>query len=90
MSEINLDTLFIKATNDVKNLKNLDNTILLILYGNFKQATIGNCNLSAPSIFNIKDTAKYNSWKKLSKVSKASAKINYIKLVRELIELKLK
>ncbi len=38
---------FLKAADDVKKLKTTpDNDALLELYGNFKQATVGDCNTS--------------------------------------------
>ena len=41
---------------------NSDNDILLEVYGLYKQATCGNCNIPQPSVFNLRDTAKYNAW----------------------------
>ena len=83
---MNSDSLFIKATNDIKEIKNINNDTLLTLYANFKQVTVGNCNISHPPIFKFKDVAKYNSWKNLYGTSKLKAQVNYIKLVKSILE----
>ena len=56
----------------------------LILYGLFKQANQGDNKDQAPSQFNIKATAKYNSWKHNTGMSADDAKRLYIKKVTEL------
>ncbi|BBH02733.1 acyl-CoA-binding protein 6 [Prunus dulcis] len=35
----------------------------LILYGLYKQATVGAVNTSRPGIFNMRDRAKWDAWK---------------------------
>lgn len=80
------DILFTKATHDIKRVKSINNELLLSLYANFKQVTIGNCNINPPSMLNFKDTAKYNSWKNLFGISKLKAQVNYIKLVKSITE----
>lgn len=86
MSEITVDTLFTKASRDIKLVKYLDNNVLLELYGLFKKVTVGNNNLQTPSIFDIKATAKYNAWKKLDNIDNFTVKVRYIKLVRSILE----
>ena len=78
---------FQKYTQMVKLLPNRpsDND-LLILYGFYKQATIGDCNTPKPnSIFDMKETRKWNTWKSLENLDKESSMRNYINKVNELM-----
>jgi diazepam-binding inhibitor (GABA receptor modulating acyl-CoA-binding protein) len=61
---------------------------LLKLYGLYKQATIGNCNTSAPTfcLNYIKDNAKWNSWNKYKGMKIEKAKEAYTNFVLELVE----
>ncbi|KAH8513719.1 hypothetical protein H0E87_006834 [Populus deltoides] len=43
--------------------ENTTNENKLILYGLFKQATVGPVNTSRPGIFNMRDRAKWDAWK---------------------------
>jgi acyl-CoA-binding protein len=48
---------------------NLTNAQQLQVYGLYKQATVGNCNIDiddAPSVMNVVQRAKYKAWKSLS------------------------
>jgi acyl-CoA-binding protein len=45
---------------------NLTNAQQLQVYGLYKQATVGNCNIDAPSAMNVVQMAKYKAWKSLS------------------------
>ena len=83
----NFNSLFILSANRVKNLKSRpSNDELLKLYALYKQGTVGDCTKSEPSMFNIKEKQKWNAWKSVSGLSQDDAKINYIKLVKLLIE----
>jgi len=57
--------------------------ILLSLYGFYKQATVGNVNKSRPSLFSMKDRAKWDSWNANKEMSKEEAMQGYINLVKE-------
>ena len=82
-----INRLFIKATKDVNNLVKVpDNDTLLNLYSLFKQATVGDNISDAPSFFDFKGSAKYNTWLKLKGMPKDQAQIKYIKLVKKLLE----
>lgn len=52
------------AENIKKSNLNLDNDTLLLLYSYFKQAKFGDCNEEAPSMFDFRNKAKYDAWKK--------------------------
>jgi diazepam-binding inhibitor (GABA receptor modulating acyl-CoA-binding protein) len=84
MAMVNVDDLFLKATQDVKVLPLQDNDTLLSLYAYFKQATVGDVNTEKPSFFNFKDTAKWSAWEKLKGMPKIQAQGNYIKLVKDI------
>jgi diazepam-binding inhibitor (GABA receptor modulating acyl-CoA-binding protein) len=58
----------------------------LILYGLYKQATLGNVNTSRPGLFDLKGKAKWDSWKKVEGKSKDEAKQDYITKVTQLLE----
>tara|TARA_Y100000780_G_C13646508_1_gene402731 strand:+ start:915 stop:1169 length:255 start_codon:yes stop_codon:yes gene_type:complete len=66
------------ACESVKKLKNKpSNNDLLFLYAHFKQATVGKCDVSKPSMFNQKECAKWNAWNNLGSMDKETAMMNY-------------
>ena len=62
------------------------NNELLELYGLYKQSTIGDCNTTEPSRFNMKDHAKWNAWKAIKGTKKNDAMNKYSDLVMTLID----
>ena len=85
MATVNVDELFLKATQDAKVLPvKPDDDTLLSLYGYFKQATVGDVNTEKPSFFNFKETAKWSAWEKLKGMQKIQAQGNDIKRVKDL------
>ncbi|GMN40740.1 hypothetical protein TIFTF001_009963 [Ficus carica] len=58
----------------------------LILYGLYKQATVGPVNTSRPGIFNLRDRAKWDAWKAVEAKSKDEAMSDYITKVKQLLE----
>ena len=58
----------------------------LILYGLYKQATVGNVNTSRPGMFNMRDRAKWDAWKNVEGKSKDEAMIEYTMKVKQLLE----
>lgn len=76
---------FTKATEDIKNVSNLDNDTLLNLYGYYKQATIGNCNIDKPNFWDFKGCAKWTAWNDHQNMDKKKAMKCYVKLVNKLI-----
>ncbi|CAM6128859.1 unnamed protein product [Calypogeia fissa] len=58
----------------------------LILYGLFKQATVGNMNTSRLGMFNFKGKAKWDAWKKVKGKSKEEAQQDYVTKVTQLLE----
>jgi len=83
----NNEDLFITATQLIRNIKSRpSNEELLKLYGLYKQATIGNNLTNKPSVFNIKEKAKWDSWNNEKNKSQDKAKQEYIDLVNILIK----
>lgn len=58
----------------------------LILYGLYKQATVGPVNTSRPGMFNMKDRAKWDAWKAVEGKSADEAMNDYITKVKQLLE----
>lgn len=78
---------FIEATEKVKTLtERPDNDTLLKLYGLYKQATIGNCNIPQPWVFNVEARAKWDAWNSNFGKTKQQAEDQYVKLVEKLIK----
>lgn len=75
---------FCNAAEHVRNMKDLDQPLMLRFYGLYKQATVGKCNISKPSFWDLVGKSKWESWKKLGDMSNKAAAIEYIKLVMEL------
>ncbi|KAF0981351.1 hypothetical protein FDP41_012611 [Naegleria fowleri] len=62
------------------------NEELLLLYSLYKQATVGDVNTDQPSIFNMKERAKWDAWKEKEGMSKEDAMEQYVALVNELVQ----
>lgn len=78
-----------KFNTSKKNIKSLkirptDNELLL-LYGLFKQSTVGDINTSKPLVLWIKETYKWEAWNKQKGKNQDIAKKEYIKTVELLI-----
>ncbi|KAK4741273.1 hypothetical protein SAY87_024861 [Trapa incisa] len=58
----------------------------LILYGLYKQATVGPINTTRPGMFNMRDRAKWDAWKAVEEKSKEDAMGDYITKVKQLLE----
>ncbi len=80
---------FEKAAEDIKNSNlKLDDETMLSLYGYFKQATIGDCNVEQPGFFDLKGKAKYDAWIQNKGMNKEHAMKRYVKKVEKLLEKK--
>ncbi|XP_023005811.1 acyl-CoA-binding domain-containing protein 1-like [Cucurbita maxima] len=66
--------------------ENTSNENKLILYGLYKQATVGAVNTSRPGVFNQRDRAKWDAWKAVEAKSKDDAMSDYITKVKQLQE----
>eukprot|EP00612_Vaucheria_litorea_P008588 CAMPEP_0171478774 /NCGR_PEP_ID=MMETSP0946-20130122/4973_1 /TAXON_ID=109269 /ORGANISM="Vaucheria litorea, Strain CCMP2940" /LENGTH=82 /DNA_ID=CAMNT_0012009465 /DNA_START=7 /DNA_END=255 /DNA_ORIENTATION=+ len=77
-------TDFDKAAEAVKQLKDVKQDDLLIIYGLFKQANNGDCTGSRPGMLDPKGQAKYDAWKKNEGMSQDDAKEKYVAKAKEL------
>ena len=73
---------YINMINESSNKIPMTNDHKLEFYKFFKQATIGDCNIPAPSMFNISDNIKWNAWNSIKGLSKEDSMIQYISLVK--------
>ena len=83
MSEKDLNESFLKYCEKIKKVQNLDNIVLLALYGHYKQATCGDCDIDEPYKIYYKEHAKYTAWFENKNISKEKAMASYIKLVKK-------
>ncbi|KAJ6812240.1 putative acyl-CoA-binding protein [Iris pallida] len=65
---------------------NTSDTAKLILYGLYKQATVGPVNTTRPGVFNQRDRYKWDAWKAVEAKSKEEAMSDYITKVKQLQE----
>ncbi|GAB4857926.1 Acyl-CoA-binding domain-containing protein 2 [Ancistrocladus abbreviatus] len=62
------------------------NENLLIIYGLYKQATVGNVNTSRPGMLDMKGKAKWDAWKANEGKSHEESMKDYITKVKQLLE----
>ena len=80
-----LESKFNNACNLIKIYpKTVENKDLLYIYGMYKQATVGNCNILEPSSYDLKKHAKWNEWNNNKGITKNVAMAIYISRVNEL------
>lgn len=78
---------FLIAADTVKKLAQTPGSDdLQILYGYYKQATIGDINIEKPSFLNWKDGKKWEAWNSCKSMSQYDAEVKYILFVNELIQ----
>ncbi|KAL1021895.1 hypothetical protein UPYG_G00019420 [Umbra pygmaea] len=78
---------FNKAANDLRNLPVLPTYAeLAVVYGLYKQVTIGDVNKARPGIFNFEGKSKWDGWKAQEGKSKEDAVKEYIAYVAVLKE----
>ena len=58
--------------------KNVPDQDKLIIYGLYKQATIGDCNTSKPGMLDFVAKSKWNAWNSNKDMSKSNAMKLYI------------
>lgn len=62
------------------------NDMLLRFYGYFKQATEGPCMGARPAFWDVIKRAKYDAWKKLGDMPKATAMAKYVDDLHKIVE----
>ncbi|XP_061411009.1 acyl-CoA-binding domain-containing protein 5-like [Lethenteron reissneri] len=63
------------------------NEVMLRLYGFFKQATRGPCNISRPSFWDPLGRQKWDAWNALSQMSKEEAMAEYVNEIKQILEM---
>ncbi|KAI3713665.1 hypothetical protein L1987_72248 [Smallanthus sonchifolius] len=62
------------------------NEDLLVLYGLYKQATVGPVNTDRPGMFSMRERAKWDAWKAVESKTTDEAMNDYITKVKQLLE----
>ncbi|XP_038573980.1 acyl-CoA-binding protein homolog [Micropterus salmoides] len=76
---------FKKAVEEVKVLKQRPNYDEIgVLYGLYKQATVGDINIECPGIFDLAGRGKWNAWDKKKGLGKDEAMTAYVEVVEKL------
>ena len=57
-----------------------------IIYGLYKQATIGDCNINKPGMFDFKGKAKWDTWNERKGMTSEESKIQYVNHVKEMLK----
>ncbi|TPX34036.1 hypothetical protein SmJEL517_g03189 [Synchytrium microbalum] len=84
MDPAELEETFQRAAEAVKSVKNLPNSKLLDLYGLYKLATVGACNVSRPGMLDFAGRAKWDAWNSLGDLGRHEAMQQYIELVESI------
>jgi diazepam-binding inhibitor (GABA receptor modulating acyl-CoA-binding protein) len=59
---------------------------MLKLYGYYKQAIVGDINISKPGFFSFKESKKWEAWDENKGMTKFDAEVKYIIYVNEMIQ----
>ena len=59
---------------------------LSVLYGLYKQSTVGDCNIAQPWAVQLEARAKWDAWNEYKGTDTAKAMKKYVKKAKELIE----
>lgn len=82
---VELSDMFEGAADHVKSIVGkLEPGHLLELYGFYKQATLGPCNVPKPRWYEVQAKQKWEAWQALGDMSHESAMKKYVQLVSEL------
>lgn len=85
LSATDLEERFNRASKYMQSLvSELDADQLLALYGLYKQATVGRCDIPKPNWYQMQALRKYEAWKKLGDMSQEFAMANYIDIIARL------
>ena len=83
--DVKVKAEFEKACENIKLAQNLDNETLLSLYGLYKQACEGDCNITKPGFFDLKGNAKWSSWNENLGMDKLTAMRRYVRKVNKIL-----
>lgn len=80
-----LEDRFNRASKYMQSLASeLDSDQLLALYGLYKQATVGACNIPRPNWYQAQALRKYEAWRKLGGMSQEIAMASYVDIIARL------
>jgi diazepam-binding inhibitor (GABA receptor modulator, acyl-CoA-binding protein) len=79
-----MNNVFYESTQRVKALDYISKEHQLMLYGLYKQATVGDCSIFRPSLFNPRDRAKWDAWNKKRGMLPDAAKAEYVQYVNNI------
>ena len=80
-----LDDKFNLAANYIQsNHSKFSKPDLLIFYANYKQGTLGKCDVPKPGIFRLQERAKWDAWNKIQDLDLDTAKTSYIQHLTKL------
>jgi diazepam-binding inhibitor (GABA receptor modulating acyl-CoA-binding protein) len=69
-------------------LKKPSNEDLLVLYGLYKQSSVGDCNIPKPTgLFDLRGQRKWEAWNQLKGARKQEAMVLYIEKSKRLMEI---
>ncbi len=78
---------FLIAAETAKQLsKSPETEELQILYGLYKQATVGDVNVEKPGFLNFKESKKWEAWNTYKGLGQYDAEVKYILYVNDLIQ----
>ena len=78
-----LDQVFNDSVNRINELNtNPSEENMKILYGLYKQSTVGDCNTPKPGMLDFKGKAKWNAWNSYKGTNSSDAKLKYINHVK--------
>ncbi len=83
MASDNIETAFKRACQYVE-CCSLGENSLLELYGLYKQATVGDCNVQQPGMFDFRAKSKWKAWSRMKGLSQDDAKREYVKCLSKL------
>ncbi|XP_044731696.1 acyl-CoA-binding domain-containing protein 6-like [Chrysoperla carnea] len=89
-SDTEEDELTIQFNSASKHLQKLvstskiDDSLLLSLYGLYKTATVGKCDVSRPSWYELKAKQKWDAWSQVDDLPKEEAKDKYVTLIKKI------
>jgi len=80
---MSLETRFAASAEAVKGLRHLTDDQKLLLYGLYKQATVGDCDAPSPGMFDFVGKAKWRAWDALRGIPRDDAMRRYIALATQ-------
>ena len=82
---MSIELSFQQAQHTLKSFRKRPNDEeLLHIYGLYKQATVGDCNLPEPGFFQFKEKQKWTAWNQKRGLQQNTAKQSYIDFINQI------